>query len=564
MAAQIDPIIVQNFNDGGLSDSKWSGIPNSLYKLTGFDPHSTPGILRVAQKLTKNSGVVVTEFCKARLASSNGRTYWGSSESGKIWERDTAGVWTLVHTIVAGAGESKILNLVEYQKTIYIMTQSRIHKIVATDAEGASEWTANITLNWATFTNADIDFHPVIEQNLVLYIGDGKYVAQIDAGVFSANALNIKDPLRIKSIGKIGTRILIGTYISDNITKTEIIDWDTFSDSFRVSDSIDEVGIHAFLEADNFAFAYCGYAGNLYVYDGEKLELYKKIPGDYSPTAKAQVNPQAVASIEGQILFGVSNVLGNPCDQAIYRIGRNSRPYKYILDMPYPISERTSSEFVLTNVEVGGILVVGADIYSSWRKSATVTVTIASPGVLTYTAHNFADGDPIRFTTTGALPTGLVAGTTYYVRSVTVDTLHIYDTSAHAIAGGSTGRVITTGSQSGVHTGLSIGIDKVDFSNKLNGAYFETRIARADRFVNSTYYKFELAYCLLPASTTANISYKKNYADSYADLTEKDDTIRKVLFVDESVEAVTLQAKVKITAVANTAPEIEALYIPIK
>ena len=82
--AKQDPILVNQFNTGGLSDSIWSGLANSLYKMTGVDPHSAPGVLRAAQKMTKNSGVVVTEFCKARLISSNGRTYWGSSISGKI------------------------------------------------------------------------------------------------------------------------------------------------------------------------------------------------------------------------------------------------------------------------------------------------------------------------------------------------------------------------------------------------------------------------------------------------------------------------------------------------
>lgn len=75
------------------------------------------------------------------------------------------------------------------------------------------------------------------------------------------------------------------------------------------------------------------------------------------------------------------------------------------------------------------------------------TVTIANPAVFTKVAHGLAAGNPIIFSTTGALPTGLTAGTTYYViaAGLTADAFEV-STSAGGVA------VITTGSQSGVHT----------------------------------------------------------------------------------------------------------------
>lgn len=79
--------------------------------------------------------------------------------------------------------------------------------------------------------------------------------------------------------------------------------------------------------------------------------------------------------------------------------------------------------------------------------SGTITMTIATPAVVTQVAHGLKSGTPISFTTTGALPTGVVAGTTYYViaTGLTADTFQ-FSTSI----GGSA--VNTTGSQSGVHT----------------------------------------------------------------------------------------------------------------
>lgn len=81
--------------------------------------------------------------------------------------------------------------------------------------------------------------------------------------------------------------------------------------------------------------------------------------------------------------------------------------------------------------------------------SSTITVTIASPGVVTWTAHGLQVGAGVVFTTTGALPTGITAGTRYYVSTVvSPDTFQI-----SATIGG--GAVNTTGSQSGVHTATS-------------------------------------------------------------------------------------------------------------
>jgi len=90
----------------------------------------------------------------------------------------------------------------------------------------------------------------------------------------------------------------------------------------------------------------------------------------------------------------------------------------------------------------------GSTSYSVWTpgKVATVTISQASPGVVTYTAHGLTAGAPLFFSTTGALPTGLTAGTTYYVASVLgVDTFTVASTP--------TGSAInTTGAGSGTHT----------------------------------------------------------------------------------------------------------------
>lgn len=85
--------------------------------------------------------------------------------------------------------------------------------------------------------------------------------------------------------------------------------------------------------------------------------------------------------------------------------------------------------------------------YTNPVKSATFTVTIASPAVFSHTAHGHVANDIIWPTTTGALPTGLTAGTPYFVISAGL-TANAYEVST--TLGGAA--VNTSGTQSGTHT----------------------------------------------------------------------------------------------------------------
>ena len=474
-------VTIANWNNGGLADSKWSGIPDSLYRMVGIDPHSEPAVLKSEYQLSKDSGSTVDEFVKWQVVSSNGRTYHFSADSGKIWERTGAGVWSLVHTTTPAAGEAKCLGAIEFQGYIIWATESRLHRIVATDAEGSAEWTANVAEDWQTFSVTNKNWHPMVEQNLNLYIGDGNYLAEWDGSTFTANALDIKTPLIIKSLGKMGTDVLIGTYVDDNITKTELLRWNTWSVSFTTSDTIEEVGINAFLPADNFVYVSAGRYGNIYIYDGQYLELYKKVQGTYTPSATCVVHPDATTNLDGQVLFGMSNVAGNPCLEGVYRIGRHSRNYNWIMDLAYPISERSGGNLVLSGIEIGSIVTLGQKIMVSWKNSSTY------------------------------------------------------------------------------------GVDVLDPSNRLSGAYFETRVMRPDRQSMTMFQKFLMSYNSLPASTALTLTFDKNYTGSYTTPTSSQvtDTDRKIITLEEGIEATAIQLKVAFTTNNADTPSLEELVLYI-
>ena len=82
---------------------------------------------------------------------------------------------------------------------------------------------------------------------------------------------------------------------------------------------------------------------------------------------------------------------------------------------------------------------------SSVGTGQTATITIANPAVITPATTVPSNGTPVIFTTTGTLPTGITAGTVYFVINAGATTFQI-STSIGGTA------VVTSGSQTGTQT----------------------------------------------------------------------------------------------------------------
>lgn len=117
-----------------------------------------------------------------------------------------------------------------------------------------------------------------------------------------------------------------------------------------------------------------------------------------------------------------------------------------VLENEYPSHSLTAVYVFGDTVQVttGG---VHKAFKSKVGSTSTVTLTIASPCVVSWVGHGFAEGTPVVFTTTGALPTGIVANTVYYVKLISGN-VNAFNVSA--TVGGAA--INTTGTQSGVHT----------------------------------------------------------------------------------------------------------------
>lgn len=134
--------------------------------------------------------------------------------------------------------------------------------------------------------------------------------------------------------------------------------------------------------------------------------------------------------------------------------------------------------------------------------NATVTMTSANPTVVTWTANGMATGDSITFTTSGALPTNVVANTQYFITTVTADTFKLSTTRKTLAAG--TFIDGTAGAQSGTHTGH-------------NPQFRQTALAYQNGVLvkSGTTTRRYLGSFLTTATTTTEDSFTKRFLYNY-------------------------------------------------
>lgn len=143
----------------------------------------------------------------------------------------------------------------------------------------------------------------------------------------------------------------------------------------------------------------------------------------------------------------------------------------------YTYTGRTGNQ--LTGMTIVGTFTVNQGVAilptnPSMTANAAITITIATPAVVSLTAHGLVEGDTVRFITTGALPTGITAGTEYFVISAGL-TANAFEIAT--IRGGPA--INTSGGQSGVHY-LSIPL-----SNILHAHLARLYVGKGSAFVYS-------------------------------------------------------------------------------
>ena len=111
------------------------------------------------------------------------------------------------------------------------------------------------------------------------------------------------------------------------------------------------------------------------------------------------------------------------------------------------------------------------------------------------------------------------------------------------------------------HDTNTYGVDKIDYNNRLEEAYFISRLLTLERDKLSTFVDFIIAYAKLPESTSIEIQYSTDYGVTWVETTEVIDEDRQLIIANESVESSTIMIRIIVKTYKNTAPTTESVAI---
>ena len=469
-------ILINNVNQGGIADSKYEGEKYSVANSVCLDLHSIPGVIQANYRLKKDSGSVITEFCKNIVVSSNGNVYFFSSKSGKIWRKPSAGVYSLHYTTVASSGESKILGAIEYEGYIYWATEKFLFQVPV----NSSDWGAEV-VEWQQFDIGNKENHPMWIARNKMWIGDTYQIANVasplggGAPVFTSKALDLPLDQTVKALGSIDIQLAIGTYVDNYVNKTSIFRWDTWSPSWNMEDTIEEVGINAFIPVDNYFFVQAGKNGSIYSYDYNMLYLTKRVPGNYDAERASRVSPNAVAFFKGLPMFGMSrdeSATQSGAMPGIYSLGTvNPRIYQRILALEHLTSTHSNTTVI------GALAVRGNQLYVSWED------------------------------------------------------------------------------------GTSTGIDVIDYENRYESSYLESRVIYLDRASANTYTHFSVGYVEMPTGCSIKAYIKQNYASSWTEIVLTQDKIRNKYYSELRLESSVVEFKVELISSGSKSPIVDYISL---
>lgn len=285
-----------------------------------------------------------------------------------------SGAWTT--TIDSGGPTTDIdlnfaiyADLVETEEedvnAVYFTTEKMLYRI---PLENIASWADNLKALGA-FTNGHTEHHPMAVQNLSLFIGDAHSLAEVDdVGTFvQETPLNLPKTETVSALTSYDIDLLIGSQATG---MGYVRRWDTVSESWSAQDEVfDEGGVTAFLRDDNYIYVATGPFARLYFYNGEKMEPYTQVPGDWSPSKEAIIYPNATAFFINMPVFGLSNLTGNPQLQGVYGLGSYGRGFDKTLSLDFPISAGT-----FEGVSIGALLVKGADMYVAWKTASSAGI----------------------------------------------------------------------------------------------------------------------------------------------------------------------------------------------
>lgn len=344
---------------GGKSEFLDRGIVGAFKFAKNANIRSEVDALSCNQALVTdgNAASIVVDLIRFWVNSVDGNGY-GFGDTGKIYKRTSAAVWSVVYTDPDGA----ILGAAEwYSSTTNYLVWATATKLNRTAIP--SNWTTDVNAgSWQKVNLSSTDWHTMAQADGSLMICNKKFLAQVGYdSSYTNEALALRYGVTAKTVSEYGNSVLVGG--GDGVKDSYLLLWDHSAQNWTAKNRIPVKTINGVVDAEVMLMN-CGDNELFFSNMTDKMRVM---------TMDGKCNPQGVAEDHGLALFG----LYGGSYPGIWSFGRKDSNGVRSLNL----------EQYLDADEVGAIWFVGSVLFISYQKGAThavLKVDTATKAVATY------------------------------------------------------------------------------------------------------------------------------------------------------------------------------------
>jgi len=342
---------------GGISDEEDKGIRGSFKFGQALDIHKKLDSLSCQQAMKKESETIVTDLILFMVPCSDGNSYH-FGDTGKIYKRTSAGVWSVVYTDPDG----KIKGAEEWKGNfadtyLYWATDTKLKR---KPIPGLANWT-DVSVVSTALTSTD--WHSMVVgagKQGDLFIANKDKLAMVDfTHTFTAEAVKIIPGNIIKCLVATDEDIIFGSVKDDDAEEGYLWAWNTLLLAWRKRKRIPTKGVNA-LVISEIMIAQVGLDGEIFFSD-----LVHQLPIIAFPGG-GKVNPGGVTTKGNLAIFGV---YGSTVQNGLYSYGRTKKNRVFALNLDYILTPATIDE-------IGAVKMIGNDLLASWKSGATYGVDV--------------------------------------------------------------------------------------------------------------------------------------------------------------------------------------------
>lgn len=281
----------------GMADSAYFGIS----EIRNMDITTTPGIAKIAPKMTKVSGNVVTQLITCWDTDPVSGTVWAMGESGQCY-RYSAGTWSTV----SGFTGSSVKGAIVYKDYFIVACNSGSNTAVQKygPLSGSPAWSSSV-INTGSTTSENVPM--LVSPVDILYMGTNQYVASMTSptGSVTEGICVIPSKYQITTLDQVGTTVMIGTKQSLGGTISYVFPWDRVNINPNIPIPLNGAGVRQSKALGNILYAVSGNGGTVNVTNGSSAQEIKRLSMfNASPNDSIRLEPSAISVMNGGLLIG--------------------------------------------------------------------------------------------------------------------------------------------------------------------------------------------------------------------------------------------------------------------